>query len=69
MDALTNTFCAVRAFLSSSQLVLTRLQGGNVMGNGTWVNIGGNLGVTYGGTPMASQDGGGPYQDSDGRQS
>lgn len=53
MDALTNTFCA----------------GGNVMGNGTWVNIGGNQGVTYGGAPAASQNGGGPYQDPDGRQS
>lgn len=39
------------------------------MGNGTWVNIGGNQGVTYGGAPAASQNGGGPYQDPDGRQS
>jgi len=53
MDALTNTFCA----------------GGNVMGNGTWVNIGGNQGVTYGGVVAPNQNGGGPYQDPDGRQS
>ena len=39
------------------------------MGNGTWVNVGGNQGVTYGGLPAASQNGGGPYQDPDGRQS
>ena len=29
--------------------ILIGLQGGNVLGNGTWVNAGGNQGVTYGG--------------------
>ncbi|KAG6874492.1 hypothetical protein C0995_010402 [Termitomyces sp. Mi166 len=53
MDAITNSFCA----------------GGNVMGNGTWVNVGGNQAVTYGGAAAASQNGGGPYDDPDGRQS
>ncbi|KAG6850141.1 hypothetical protein H0H93_000526 [Arthromyces matolae] len=53
MDAVTNTFCA----------------GGNVLGNGTWVNVGGNQAVTYGGLAAASQNGGGPYDDPDGRQS
>ncbi|KAF9447951.1 copper radical oxidase [Macrolepiota fuliginosa MF-IS2] len=53
MDALTNTFCA----------------GGNVLGNGTWLNVGGNQAVTYGGNPAPSQDGGGPYDNPDGRQS
>ncbi|KAG5641948.1 hypothetical protein DXG03_003937 [Asterophora parasitica] len=53
MDARTNTFCA----------------GGNVMGNGTWVNVGGNQAVTYGGAAAASQNGGGPYDDPDGRRS
>lgn len=57
-----------RAFLLS-KLVLTRLQAGSVMGNGTWVNVGGNYGVTYGGLQAANQNGGGPYQDPDGRQS
>ncbi|KAF8971281.1 hypothetical protein BDZ97DRAFT_1901791 [Flammula alnicola] len=53
MDAVTNSFCA----------------GGNVLGNGTWLNVGGNQAVTWGGQPAASQDGGGPYDDPDGRQS
>uniref|UniRef100_A0A8H7Y6W4 Copper radical oxidase n=1 Tax=Psilocybe cubensis TaxID=181762 RepID=A0A8H7Y6W4_PSICU len=53
MDALTNTFCA----------------GGNVLGNGTWLNVGGNQAITYGGQPAASQTGGGAYDDPDGRQS
>ncbi|KAG6891584.1 hypothetical protein C0992_003612 [Termitomyces sp. T32_za158] len=44
-------------------------QGGNVMGNGTWVNVGGNQAVTYGGAAAVSQNGGGPYDDPDGRQS
>lgn len=39
------------------------------MGNGTWVNVGGNQAVTYGGDPADSQDGGGPYDDPDGRNS
>ncbi|KAF5385893.1 hypothetical protein D9615_002586 [Tricholomella constricta] len=53
MDAKTNSFCA----------------GGNVMGNGTWVNIGGNQAVTYGGEAAPSQHGGGPYNNPDGRRS
>jgi hypothetical protein len=43
-------------------------QGGGVMGNGTWLNVGGNQAVTYGGLQAASQNGGGPYDDPDGRQ-
>ncbi|KAF7315671.1 hypothetical protein MIND_00082700 [Mycena indigotica] len=48
MDAVTNTFCA----------------GGNVLGNGTWLNVGGNQPVTYGGATLTS--GKGPYNDPDG---
>ncbi|KAJ7723558.1 glyoxal oxidase [Mycena metata] len=50
MDAITNTFCA----------------GGNVLGNGTWINIGGNAAIGYGG---ALVDGTGPYEDPDGGKS
>ncbi|KXN90857.1 Galactose oxidase [Leucoagaricus sp. SymC.cos] len=53
MDAITNSFCA----------------GGNVLGNGTWLNVGGNQAVTYGGDAAPSQTGGGPYDDPDGRNS
>ncbi|KAF5351680.1 hypothetical protein D9756_007693 [Leucocoprinus leucothites] len=53
MDAITNSFCA----------------GGNVLGNGTWMNVGGNQAVTYGGAAAPSQTGGGPYDDPDGRKS
>ncbi|KAI9435759.1 glyoxal oxidase [Lactarius indigo] len=53
MDIITNSFCA----------------GGNVLGNGTWVNIGGNQAVTYGGATAMSQDGGQPYNDPDGGKS
>ncbi|KAF9450694.1 copper radical oxidase [Macrolepiota fuliginosa MF-IS2] len=53
MDIITNSFCA----------------GGNVLGNGTWLNVGGNQAVTYGGAQADRQDGGGPYNDPDGRQS
>ncbi|KAF9527368.1 copper radical oxidase [Crepidotus variabilis] len=53
MDALTNTFCA----------------GGNVLGNGTWINVGGNQAVTSGGNAADSQTGGPPYDDPDGRTS
>ncbi|KAG2012259.1 hypothetical protein CC2G_012291 [Coprinopsis cinerea AmutBmut pab1-1] len=53
MDVMTNTFCA----------------GGNVLGNGTWINVGGNQAVTYGGAEAPRQDGGPPYDDPDGRQS
>ena len=45
------------------------MKGGNVLGNGTWLNIGGNQAVTFGGLAAASQNGGGPYDDPDGRQS
>lgn len=45
------------------------MKGGNVLGNGTWLNVGGNQGVAMGGVPAASQLGGGPYDDPDGRQS
>ncbi|KAJ7187865.1 glyoxal oxidase [Mycena filopes] len=48
--AITNTFCA----------------GGNVLGNGTWINIGGNAAIGYGG---ALVDGTGPYDDPDGGKS
>ena len=45
-------------------------KGGNVLGNGTWVNVGGNQAVTYGGAPADVQDGScGPYLDADGRKS
>jgi hypothetical protein len=44
-------------------------KGGNVLGNGTWLNVGGNQAVTFGGVAAASQLGGGPYDDPDGRQS
>ncbi|KAM6502144.1 copper radical oxidase [Amanita muscaria] len=53
MDILTNTFCA----------------GGNVMGNGTWINAGGNQAVTVGGIGAPDQAGVPPYMDADGRQS
>ncbi|CDO76962.1 Copper radical oxidase [Trametes cinnabarina] len=54
MDIVTNTFCA----------------GGNVLGNGTWLNVGGNMAVTTGGATADSQvTGGQPYEDPDGGQS
>ncbi|KAF8624940.1 hypothetical protein AX17_006966 [Amanita inopinata Kibby_2008] len=53
LDAITNTFCA----------------GGNVLGNGTWVVVGGNSPVTYGGQSIDTNDGQGPYGDPDGRNS
>jgi hypothetical protein len=40
-----------------------------VLGNGTWLNVGGNSGVTYGGLTAANQNGGAPYDDADGGQS
>ena len=40
--------------------------GGNVLRNGTWVNIGENQAVMYGGLPT-SQHGGLPYDNPDGR--
>jgi len=53
MDGLTNAFCA----------------GGNVLGNGTWLNVGGNQAVTYGGLGAESQFAEPPYFNPDGRQS
>lgn len=50
MDIITNTFCA----------------GGNVLGNGTWLNVGGNQAVTSGGLTASGQTGGGLYDDPDG---
>lgn len=44
-------------------------QGGNVLGNGTWLNVGGNQAVQYGGDPAKSQTGGAPYDDPDGGKS
>lgn len=48
---------------------LTPHQGGAVLGNGTWLNVGGNQAVTYGGVTDPSQTGGPPYDDPDGGQS
>jgi len=46
------------------------VQGGNVLANGTWVNVGGNQAVTLAGEPADSQDGSSaPYYDADGRKS
>lgn len=54
MEAVTNSFCA----------------GGNVLGNGTWLNVGGNEAVTVGGAVAVAQDGSeGPYFNIDGRTS
>lgn len=55
MDVLSNSFCA----------------GGTVLGNGTWLNVGGNQAITWGGLSAgpqgsAAQQGAGPYQDWDG---
>ncbi|KAJ7072054.1 glyoxal oxidase [Mycena amicta] len=53
MNAVTNTFCA----------------GGIALGNGTWLNVGGNQAVTYGGDATGDSSGGGPYDDPDGGKS
>ncbi|KAF7357719.1 hypothetical protein MVEN_00817800 [Mycena venus] len=53
MNAITNTFCA----------------GGTVLGNGTWINIGGNSAVTFGGNKVDDDSGNGPYDDPDGGKS
>ncbi|EKM54635.1 uncharacterized protein PHACADRAFT_123913 [Phanerochaete carnosa HHB-10118-sp] len=50
MDAITNTFCA----------------GGGVLGNGSWLVVGGNQAVTTGGATASSQNGVPPYDDPDG---
>ncbi|KAB5588064.1 Copper radical oxidase [Ceratobasidium theobromae] len=48
MDVVTNSFCA----------------GGGVLGNGTWLNVGGNQAVTWGGLKGTDNDG--PYHTVDG---
>ncbi|KAI0741782.1 copper radical oxidase [Daedaleopsis nitida] len=53
MDVVTNSFCA----------------GGVVLGNGTWLNVGGNQAVKAGGDTADSQNGGGVYDDPDGGNS
>ena len=53
MDVVTNSFCA----------------GGTVLGNGTWLNVGGNQAVKEGGAKADSQTGGGIYDDPDGGKS
>lgn len=54
MEVVTNSFCA----------------GGNVLGNGTWLNVGGNEAVTFGGAVANSQtEGDAPYYNVDGRTS
>ena len=51
MDVVTNSFCA----------------GGAVLGNGTWLNVGGNQAITWGGNTASTQDGkGAPYYNADG---
>lgn len=51
LDVVTNSFCA----------------GGGVTGDGTWVNLGGNQAVTWGGNTADSQTGtSAPYMDADG---
>ncbi|KAG8969253.1 hypothetical protein FRC03_003778 [Tulasnella sp. 419] len=50
MDVVTNTFCA----------------GGNILGDGTWINVGGNKAVTYGGISV-NETTGNPYEGEDGR--
>jgi hypothetical protein len=41
-------------------------QGGSSLGNGTWMNVGGNQAVTFGGLTAQSQNGGAPYDNLDG---
>lgn len=53
MDIVTNSFCA----------------GGTALGNGTWLNVGGNQAVKAGGATADSQKGGGDYDDPDGGNS
>jgi hypothetical protein len=54
MDVVTNSFCA----------------GGSSLGNGTWVNLGGNQAVTWGGNTASSQtDPDAPYNNLDGGKS
>ncbi|CAE6530219.1 unnamed protein product [Rhizoctonia solani] len=53
MDIVTNTFCA----------------GGNMLGDGRWINIGGNQPVKSGGVTHVTGDPDDPYQNGDGGQS
>jgi len=50
MDVVSNSFCA----------------GGTVLGNGTWLNVGGNQAITWGGATASGQTGQSPYEDWDG---
>ncbi|KAG8882655.1 hypothetical protein FRB98_003546, partial [Tulasnella sp. 332] len=50
MDVVSNTFCA----------------GGNVLGNGTWINVGGNQAINWGGNTAPVQTAAAPYFDADG---
>lgn len=72
MEIVTNSFCAVSTCFAPPMFraLLNRSgQGGNVLGNGTWINVGGNQAVTYGGSAAESQDGTeGPYFNADGRK-
>ena len=71
MEVVTNSFCAVWSFVPRSCTPMTSfIKGGNVLGNGTWLSVGGNQAITTGGKPATSQDGSsGPYYDADGRHS
>jgi len=53
MDIVTNTFCA----------------GGNILGDGSWINVGGNQPVKSGGVTYVTGDPDDPYQNEDGGQS
>jgi len=56
-----------KQFLFNFAPTLNGLQGGSVLGNGTWLNVGGNEAVTYGGVNSNNSDI--PYHDPDGRNS
>ncbi|KAG8713499.1 hypothetical protein FRC08_013177 [Ceratobasidium sp. 394] len=53
MDIVTNTFCA----------------GGNMLGDGSWINVGGNQPVKSGGVTHVTGDPDDPYKNGDGGQS
>ncbi|KAG8747997.1 hypothetical protein FRC10_009749 [Ceratobasidium sp. 414] len=53
MDIVTNTFCA----------------GGNMLGDGSWINVGGNQPVKSGGATHLTGDPDDPYKNGDGGQS
>jgi hypothetical protein len=62
--------CRMHIYFRSHICVSDNMQGGNVLANGTWINVGGNQAVTLGGNPAMSQDGSSaPYHDADGRKS